>query len=197
MPLDAFLYSLTTGCHPMSTKQLINLLQDYRQCYPEESSTISRYTDFVVNHNDCFERTRLAGHITGSAWLVNTAGTHVLLTHHRKLNRWLQLGGHADGHTNALEVALKEAREESGIEQIRPVSESLFDIDIHKIPARENEPAHFHYDARFALQTIENDDFTVSDESHALQWVKISALEELTDENSMLRMAEKWQKRVH
>jgi len=89
----------------MSAEHLIELLHAYRESYPLESPVIERYLKFVEHHSDCFLRSQLAGHVTGSAWLVNRAGTHVLLTHHRKLNRWLQLGGHADGHTNVLEVA--------------------------------------------------------------------------------------------
>ena len=177
----------------MSAEHLIELLCVYRNTYPQESPTVDRYIEFVETHSDCFERTQLAGHVTSSAWLVNTQGTHVLLTHHRKLNRWLQLGGHADGHTSVLEVALKEAREESGIQEIHALAATLFDIDIHQIPARKNEPAHFHYDARFALQVSESDTFTVSDESHDLKWIKISELAKHSDDRSMLRMAEKWQ----
>ena len=181
----------------MSAKNLVNLLTDYLHSYPQEATTVNRYIDFVRNHSDCFERSQLAGHVTGSAWLVNRAGTHVLLTHHRKLNRCLQLGGHADGQTNALEVALKEATEESGIENIQALSEALFDVDIHQIPERNHEPAHFHYDARFALQVTDSDSFTVSDESHALAWVPISDMANHTDEVSMLRMADKWQHFTH
>ena len=176
----------------MSARNLIELLRVYQNTYPQESPTVDRYIKFVESHSDCFERSQLAGHVTGSAWLVNAAGSHVLLTHHRKLNKWLQLGGHADGHTNVLDVALKEAREESGIQEIHVLDSQLFDIDIHEIPARKNEPTHFHYDARFALQVSRSDSFTVSDESHALEWIKILELAEHTDDTSMLRMAEKW-----
>lgn len=179
----------------MSAESLVELLRVYQNTYPQESPTVTRYITFVESHGDCFERTQLAGHVTGSAWLVNTHGTHVLLTHHRKLDRWLQLGGHADGHTDVLEVALKEAREESGIQGIHALDTQLFDIDIHEIPARKNEPAHFHYDARFVLQVSGSESFTVSDESHALEWIEIPGLAQLTDDESMLRMAEKWQLR--
>jgi len=179
----------------MSAENLIELLGAYQTKYPLESPTVDRYVSFVESYSDCFERSLLVGHVTASAWLVNAAGTHVLLTHHRKLNRWLQLGGHADGHTNVLEVSLKEAHEESGILKIQTLSSQLFDIDIHRIPARKNEPAHSHYDARFALQVSGSNTFTVSDESLALRWIKISELSEHTDDASMIRMAEKWQLR--
>ena len=176
----------------MSTGKLIDLLSEYLSSWPQEASTVSAYMTFVQSHDDCFERTLLVGHVTGSAWLVNAAGTHVLLTHHRKLNKWFQLGGHADGHSDVLKVALREAREESGIESIDVVTPKLFDIDIHEIPARKNEPAHLHYDARFAFRVSGSETFAVSEESHALAWVKISEIDQHTIEASMLRMADKW-----
>ena len=125
--------------------------------------------------------------------MINRAGTHTLLTHHRKLDRWLQLGGHADGQANILEVALREAREESGITDVVPVSPAIFDVDIHRIPARRDEPAHDHYDVRFAVHTVTTDQFMVSHESHALCWVEMTRLSDITHEPAMLRMHQKWQ----
>lgn len=176
----------------MSRQTLIDQLENYGTLYPDELDTVRQFSDFVQCYANCFERTLLAGHVTGSAWLVNRAGTHVLLTHHRKLNKWLQLGGHADGNTDALTVALREAREESGIDTITPLATTLFDIDIHEIPARGSEPSHYHYDARFALTATDTDDFIVSEESHALEWIAIDNLSGKTRECSMLRMADKW-----
>lgn len=179
----------------MHRQTIVDLLTDYRLRYPDETGTVDQYLEFVNMYDDCFERTQLLGHVTGSAWLVNQAGTHVLLTHHRKLDIWVQLGGHADGDSVPLNVALREAREESGIDAISAVSEDLFDIDIHEIPARKSEPAHFHYDARFLLQTTASDEFVISDESHALEWVDVERIADKTDEESMLRMAAKYRKR--
>lgn len=176
----------------MHRQPLLQLLAEYQQRYPEEREMLQRFNDFVRRCPDCFERSLLEGHVTGSAWLVNKAGTHVLLTHHRKLDLWVQLGGHADGNTNVFAVAEQEAREESGIEMIEAVSETIFDVDIHSIPARKNEPEHFHYDVRFAFQTTASEDYIVSAESHDLQWIEIARLHEKTTEKTMLRMAQKW-----
>ena len=151
-----------------------------------------RLITFVESNTDCFERSLQIGHVTGSAWVVNKAGTHVLLTHHKKLNMWLQLGGHADGNFDILDAALREAVEESGIQALEPVGSEIFDIDIHLIPARKTEPAHNHHDIRFIFHCLENEDYVVSDESHDLAWVEIQRLAEYTNEESMLRMAKKW-----
>lgn len=171
---------------------LLELIDRYAESYPEERDVYLRLRSFVESVPDCCERTHLAGHVTGSAWLVDSTGSKVLLTHHRKLNRWLQLGGHADGDRDILRVALREAQEESGIQNIRAISEDIFDIDIHPIPARGKEPEHLHYDIRFALQVLENDSFIVSEESHSLAWIEIDRLEEYSSEESMLRMKRKW-----
>lgn len=176
----------------MHRRQLLDLLQNYESVHRQEHETVSRFRDFVESHADCFHRSQLAGHVTGSAWLVNRKGSHVLLTHHRKLNIWVQLGGHADGDSNVLEVALREAREESGIKLIETISERIFDIDIHQIPARGDEPEHYHYDVRYALQAAGSDTYSVSEESHALEWVEIAKMHERTNEESMRRMACKW-----
>jgi len=173
-------------------QSITQLLIEYASRYPEESDTSDRFLHFVSAHQDCFERSQLSGHVTGSAWLLNTTGNCVLLTHHKKLDIWVQLGGHADGETNPLAVALREACEESGITDIRAVSNELFDIDIHRIPQRKSEPQHYHYDARFLLQTTHSDAFSISEESHALEWVNIAKIATKTTEPSMLRMAQKY-----
>jgi len=180
----------------MHRQTIMQLLSEYETRYPEEAETTERYRQFVVTHEDCFDRSQLGGHITGSAWLLNRAGTHVLLTHHRKLDIWVQLGGHADGDSNPLAVAMREAREESGIGGISAISDRLFDIDIHLIPQRKSEPEHYHYDARFLLQTTTSDAYIVSDESHALEWVDITQLKHKTTEASMIRMAEKYDRPI-
>lgn len=171
--------------------QLIENLNSYALEYPEEKQTVERFLELLKNHPGCFERNHPKAHITGSAWLLNISKSHVLLTHHRKLNMWLQLGGHADGDENVLSVALKEAREESGNLSIQPLAKSILDIDIHLIPERKGEPEHEHFDVRFLLHTTENNDIEISDESHDLAWVNVEEISTYTNEVSMLRMVAK------
>ncbi len=176
----------------MHRKSILSLIQNYCIHYAAETETTDRFVSFIKTNPDCFKRQLEIGHITGSAWLVNKAGSGVLLTHHRKLNRWLQLGGHAEGSSDVLSVAMREAYEESGLNEIRAVSQNIFDIDIHPIPERKDEKAHYHYDVRFAFQSVGSEEYTVSDESHALSWVPILDLENKTEDESMIRMKEKW-----
>ena len=179
----------------MHRKKLLVLLEHYREHYPEEADSADRFIDFIEHNADCFQRSLLTGHITGSALVVDRSGTRVLLTHHRKMNRWLQLGGHTDGEPDVLNAALREAEEESGLAGLKPLSEHIFDIDIHTIPAADREPAHLHYDVRFLIMAAGSEDYTVSEESRDLAWVSIDKLADYTTEESMHRMARKWKKR--
>ena len=152
---------------------------------------VGLFEAFVQRKPDCFERTCFEdGHITGSAWIVCPQRRRVLLTHHRKLKKWLQLGGHSDGDANTLRVATREAEEESGL-SMKPLSEAVFDIDIHTIPARGDDPEHKHYDVRFLFEAYDHAPLTISDESNDLRWVLIEELHNLTSEESVLRMARK------
>ena len=178
----------------MQRRKLQEALARYAQRHPDERATVIRFTALLNDHPTCFERDCWPGHITGSAWLVDTSGTQLLLTHHRKLNMWLQLGGHSDGETDTAAVAKREALEESGL-PVSLISDEIFDIDVHKIPARKDDPAHEHFDIRYMLQAQHND-FVVSAESIDLAWVSIEQLESYTDEESILRMRGKWRQKV-
>ncbi len=164
-------------------------LETYARHHAENAGQAERILHFIRTTPDCFERSHAEGHITGSAWLLNPQGTQVLLTLHRKLGRWLQPGGHADGDADTRRVALREAEEESGISGIRPLMAEILDVDIHEIPARPaaGEPAHLHYDIRYLLQAP-HEGFRVSQESVALRWFGEDELMALQPEESLLRM---------
>lgn len=171
---------------------LARLLARYRQEHPAESDSVELFEDLLDDAGPVFERARVAGHFTGSAWLVSADGARVLLTHHRKLGRWLQLGGHADGDPDLAQVALREAREESGLVDL-VVEPAIFDLDRHAIPARGSEPEHWHYDVRFVVRATGSEVFAVSEESLALAWkpvVEIAA--DPASDESLRRMAVKW-----
>lgn len=114
------------------------------------------------------------------------------MTHHRKLDRWLQLGGHADGDRDLPAVALREAEEESGLSDLRVLPE-VFDLDRHWIPERGDVPGHWHYDVRYVVRCDGTEDFVVSDESHDLAWRAIAGLlDDAQIDPSIRRMASKW-----
>ena len=178
-----------------SRARLCQELDFFAEKHPEQRGVADNMKQFISNTPDCFERSHKEGHITGSAWLLNPGGDKVLLTLHRKLQRWMQTGGHADGDPEPLRDALREATEESGIAGIIPLHREIFDIDIHRIPGNEakNEPEHLHYDIRYLL-LAPHENFTISDESEALAWWTRSDIEQRATEldASVLRMAERY-----
>ena len=171
---------------------LLDLLDRFQAATPGPEPAIGLFRKFAKAHTDCLERSCVPGHFTGSAWLVDRTGGRVLLTHHRKLNKWLQLGGHADGDGDLARVALREAEEESGLGDL-VVEPAIFDLDRHMIPARGNEPAHWHYDVRFVVRANGSEMFVVTDESHELAWRDIAAVEhDASLDESLRRMARRW-----
>jgi len=174
---------------------LIQKLEAYSPEFEEEKEFRARFLSFVKNNKNCFERSLLEGHVTGSSWIVNKDRTKALLTHHFKLDKWLQLGGHADGESDIIKVATTEALEESGLKSVKLVSENIFDIDIHTIPERKNVPEHLHYDVRFLFEADESEKVIVSNESNDVKWLTNDELQEkCKGDESILRMVVKVQK---
>jgi 8-oxo-dGTP pyrophosphatase MutT (NUDIX family) len=180
----------------MDRADLLRLLDRYRDRHPNEIETIDRIRKLLRDSERCFHRDCFPGHITSSAWIVSSESGAVLLTHHRKLERWLQLGGHTDGETDVLSSALREAEEESGLSDFQTIPHSdpceILDVDVHDIPARAPEPAHQHYDIRFLFevsgaQTIRRQNA----ESKEIRWFSEDRIETRLDEESLLRMARK------
>jgi len=145
-------------------------LKDYEAFDDMERSDLSRLFEFLRTEKDVFDRKNTYGHITGSAFLFNHDLSKVLLTHHKKVDKWLQFGGHSDGDENTLRVAYKETMEESGIPDMSLASPGIFDIDIHLFQNKQQkEESHWHFDVRFAFKTNVTK-FKVSEESYALEW---------------------------
>ncbi len=176
----------------MHRTDILDKLARYTPRDEQDAANRDRIAQFIRDEPACFERSTSTGHITGAGWLLDRSARRVLLTHHRKLSRWLQLGGHADGDSDILAVALREAREESGLANIKVISDQIFDLDIHPIPAIDNDPPHVHYDIRFLLQAAGDDAFRISDESHDLRWFTFDELGALGDSRSIMRMRQKW-----
>jgi 8-oxo-dGTP pyrophosphatase MutT (NUDIX family) len=172
-------------------QNILSLIRSYKSGFPNERPMLQRLYRFVGRNPDCFERELLCGHITGSAWIVDESYKKTLLTHHKKLDKWFQPGGHADGHTDVAEVAMREAREESGLSNLILVRDEMFDIDVHLIPACTEDPAHYHFDCRFLICCRGDETYIVSDESHDLAWVPLANISQFTSEKSILRMVHK------
>ncbi len=185
----------------MQSNSIISALLAYS---PLEESD-NQYRLDIISHiqkypESWWQRGTLAGHVTASAWIVNREKTSVLFLHHRKLNKWLQPGGHLDDtDLSPAQGALREAIEETGIKNLSlldwqnaPENPPIFDVDVHPIPARGDEPSHFHYDVRYeiALPASDSEAVLISNESLGFRWF---SLDEISREHepSLARMAKK------
>ena len=179
----------------MHRRHLNELLRRYVAAWPAEAATAKRFVAFARAHDDCLLRSCAPGHVTASAWIVDHDGGRALLTHHRKLGRWLQLGGHVDGEPHVERGAVREAEEESGLRGFTLVQWAdgivPLDLDVHPIPARGNEPEHLHWDVRFLLRAPVGQRLVLSDESNDLRWFTAAELRAVTDEDSVLRLQRK------
>jgi 8-oxo-dGTP pyrophosphatase MutT (NUDIX family) len=173
-----------------SRRQLIDAIGSYVTQFPEEENFREQFLS-LLGDEGCFCRDHLPGHITGSAFIIDNSRAFTLLTHHAKLNKWLQPGGHADGDENISGVALREAIEETGLRNFSTLQNGIFDIDIHLIPARNNFPEHFHYDVRILLCASREEKLIVTEESHDLAWISLDDIGSLTGNDSLIRMAKK------
>lgn len=173
---------------------LIESLARYRDgpvVLPEERDGVERTIAFLRTRPRGLFRDNLDGHLTGSAWVLDHSETQAVLLHHRKLTRWLQPGGHADGDPQLDRVARAEATEECGIDGLLPKIAGIFDVDVHAIPARAGEPAHFHYDLRFCFVAPPGAKVRGNEESHAVRFVSLEEVEAFTSERSVLRLRDK------
>ncbi len=179
----------------MHRRALLELLEAYRAVRPDEDETVERIRKLVVDHEDCLERSCIPGHVTAAAWIVDSDRKRFLLTHHRKLDRWLQLGGHVDGEPEVHRAALREAREESGMERFQIVRTDdrilPIDLDVHVIPARDDDPEHEHHDVRFLLIAEPGQELVISKESIDLRWFENDRLDEVAGDESVQRLGRK------
>ena len=167
------------------------LLSSYTSRYPEEEV----YRDMMlklleIEGDHAFSRACLVGQFTASSWLVNSTNDQYVLMHHRRLDRWFQPGGHCDEETDVLAVAIKEAKEETGLIDIVPMMSAIFDLDIHFIPPKKKDHTHLHFDVRFLLQA-QNDKLSPNQESFEVRWFD-QADQSLITEQALLRMYQKW-----
>ncbi|WP_018953571.1 NUDIX hydrolase [Thioalkalivibrio sulfidiphilus] len=176
----------------MHRQQLLSLLALHRTPFIEEAAFVRRAYDFVSRHPDCFQRD-IPTHVTGSTWVVNPGRDRVLLMHHRKLNQWFQPGGHADGDHDILQVALKEAHEETGLgyEHLRLMADDVFDVDIHITEPTTEDASHEHIDIRFLVEIDDRLPVPGNEESHQVIWVPLTAVSRYNNSRSTWRMVEK------
>jgi 8-oxo-dGTP pyrophosphatase MutT (NUDIX family) len=180
----------------MHRQHILDQLDRYQAESPDDQAHKNSITQFIKKHSNCFDRELPYGHITGSAWVINQTRDKVLLTLHAKVEAWMQMGGHSDGHPITNDVALREAHEESGLQNIDPLTTEIFDLDVHHYPARQTphgfEHEHLHFDLRYIFEADENEPLTPqAGESLNLKWVTFKEASQLNSRENFLRMIRK------
>ncbi|MBF9016362.1 MULTISPECIES: NUDIX hydrolase [unclassified Oceanispirochaeta] len=167
-----------------------SLLNKYSADFPEELASVNLFRAFLAE-GDSLTRAQEIGHFTASAWIINHNRDMALLTHHAKLDLWLQLGGHIEEGETVFTAAIREASEESGLKSVRLLSSDLYDIDAHLIPERKGLEEHFHFDLRFLIEADSDEALQISSESKDLKWMIIEDIRTLNDGPSVMRMVKK------
>jgi 8-oxo-dGTP pyrophosphatase MutT (NUDIX family) len=161
------------------TATLLDLLEGFVPANEVEASHVHELTRLLATTGEPFSRRHFdPGHVTASAFVIDPSSGRILLHHHRRLDRWLQMGGHLDDGEDVVSAALREAREESGLEDLHPFVELPFDIDVHVIPEARGEPRHLHFDVRFVVATGKPEEATITpEESLDLAWLELDDAE--------------------
>lgn len=110
-------------------ENLIRQIENYPPFNEQEEKDKALLLGWISNNENAFSRENTVAHITASAWVVNKDRSKVLMVYHNIYNSWSWMGGHADGETDLLSVAIREVKEEAGISNVRPVSEEIFSLE--------------------------------------------------------------------
>jgi len=168
---------------------LLAALLEHEPADAEEARDREAMLALVGSEPACFARTTYApGHFTGSVFVLSAATGRVLLHHHRRLDRWLQMGGHDEGEFDPAATALREGREESGLPDLVLLSPAILDLDVHPIPAAKGEPRHAHFDVRYAAVTRADGEARAdAAESLGLAWLPLAQAASRMGEPGALR----------
>lgn len=171
---------------------VLDELDAHEPAGPDEAEALRRMVAFAERKEAPFDRADPEGHFTGSALVATPRLDRVVLMHHRQLDMWLQCGGHArQGESRGRFVALREAREETGIEDVEPHPRwpGLVDVDVHRIPAADGMPEHLHLDLRYLLVADpQAEPSAPQEEAHRIRWFTLDETRELALDDGLQRL---------
>lgn len=153
----------------------IEKIKNYRPWNEQEQRDQALILDFLAHNPDAFCRSNLLAHMTASAWVVNPQRTKTLMVYHRLYDSWSWAGGHADGEKDLLAVALREVREETGVRQLRPVTEEIYSLEVLTVDGHEKHgqyvPSHLHLNLTYLVEASEDQPLRVCEaENRGVAW---------------------------
>ena len=171
-------------------QKLRERLEAYVPCNAQEAADKRMMLLAIDTLDDPLSRKNLFAHFSASGWIVNPARTKVLMAYHNIYRTWAWTGGHADGESDLLSVALREAREETGVAEIHPVYEQIYSIEVIPVNAHVKRgqfvSAHLHMNVTYLLEADDAQPLRVKpDENSAVGWLPLDEAADNRDEPCM------------
>lgn len=162
-------------------------LEEFEPYNEQEEVDKKIILDYINNFDDTLTRQNKYGHFTSSAFVLNKERTKILMVYHKIYNSWAWPGGHSDGDSNLLNVAMKEAKEETGIKNVIPIFKNIYSIEIISVNGHEKSEkyisSHVHLNVTYLLEADENEKIHIKeDENSGVKWVPIDNVLDLTSE---------------
>jgi len=167
---------------------ILEAIKQYKPYNNQEEADKNNIIKLMQEYDDIFDRSNLIAHMTSSAWVVNKTHDKVLMAYHNIYNSYAWLGGHNDGDRDCLKVAIKEVKEESGINNVKPIDENIFSLEVLSVDSHMKKgkyvPTHLHLNVTYLLEADENENVHIKeDENSAVAWFKLDeALEKSNEE---------------
>jgi len=182
----------------------MNWIKDIKNYIPynEEEKADKEAMLFAVNtYDNLLTRENPLCHFTSSGYIVNKDRTKVLMIYHNIYNSWSWTGGHTDGDTNFLDVAIREAKEETGIQNVKALSDKIFSLDVLPVPAHikkgKNIASHLHLSVAYLLEADDTDPLTIKeDENSGVKWIPIDEIGKYSTEQDMIILYEKFNEKI-
>lgn len=175
--------------HKMSRQELMEQIANYIPYNEQEERDQNLILNWIEEQENAFSRENKMAHMTASAWVVNPERSEVLMVYHNIYDSWSWLGGHADGETDLLSVALREVKEEAGISKVRPVSEDIFSLESLTVDGHVKKgtyvSSHLHLNVTYLLEADPEETLSVkADENSGVAW--------FSPEEALARSTEPW-----
>lgn len=175
--------------HKMSRQELMEQIANYIPYNEQEERDQNLILNWIEEQENAFSRENKMAHMTASAWVVNPERSEVLMVYHNIYDSWSWLGGHADGETDLLSVALREVKEEAGISKVRPVSEDIFSLESLTVDGHVKKgtyvSSHLHLNATYLLEADSEEAVSIkADENSGVAW--------FSSEEALERSTEPW-----